>query len=199
MSPTHFQQMLSSGAGTGSICANACNNNTQANSKYCSEQCHYIHTLDTYRQSVDSQSASADSSPEPSTYSQGSIVGTQWGKLHTSALIRCGIDPWAPVSEIQMRHHFAYALIAIFNRFWIFAGNTDIAWMIENQTFRLSHSPDCISNWRKEDKQTLSNCAQRYNYLCAALFNKIGQDLHLVYALLSGAMHPSQFYANLML
>ncbi|KAJ2720129.1 hypothetical protein GGI07_004806, partial [Coemansia sp. Benny D115] len=111
-------------------------------------------------------------------------------------LIKCGIDPWAPLQEIQMRQCFASALISLFNCLYAFPTNAEYAWIVENLTYRLSYSPDCAGNWamkssgRGNDHLVQSH---RYRHLCMLTLKKSGSDKSLVFALLSGSISPPEF------
>ncbi|KAJ2219237.1 hypothetical protein IWW45_009371, partial [Coemansia sp. RSA 485] len=145
---------------SGQQCANQCNNSVRPDARYCSEQCEYVYTLEAYRKSVDLQPASYESSPEPLLLANQSAGIVQLGKLHTSTLIRCGIDPWSPAAEIHMRQQFAHVLISTFNGIWALSSNSECAWLIENMAYCLAYSPKFDGYWKTAEFPQLSTSLQ---------------------------------------
>ncbi|KAI8324539.1 hypothetical protein GQ54DRAFT_320781 [Martensiomyces pterosporus] len=172
---------------------------------FCSHQCAYIHTLDSYRQ-VSSTLASPVPSPgAQDTGTSGTGVGGTAYKYHTSMLIRCGIDPWAPAEEIRMRQQFCHTLVAVLDHYWPHRDNLEYAWSLENLTYRLSH-PLVYCNQQQQQcalmavdgDLLLPGGTQRYRLLCDALLTRMRTDSALVDALFSGAaIHPTEFYQHI--
>ncbi|KAJ2506864.1 hypothetical protein IWW47_001376, partial [Coemansia sp. RSA 2052] len=147
---------------------------------FCSHNCAFIHALETYRASVkDEAKPAAPQLEHPAT------------KIHTSVLLRCGIDPWAPMPEIYMRRQFGNTLLVLLDEYCSRAGNAEYAWSMENLTYSVSHLPKYASSWHSTASDRLSSCIQRYHFLGTELLRQIGHDNPLVYALLCNNVHPA--------
>ncbi|KAJ2626490.1 hypothetical protein GGF44_005017 [Coemansia sp. RSA 1694] len=152
---------------------------------FCSHNCAFIHALETYRASVKDEAKPAAPQLEPPAT-----------KIHTSVLLRCGIDPWAPMPEIYMRRQFGNTLLVLLDEYCSRAGNAEYAWSMENLTYSVSHLPKYASSWHSAASDRLSSCIQRYHFLGTELLRQIGHDNPLVYALLCNNVHPAVFYTR---
>ncbi|KAJ2015166.1 hypothetical protein GGI14_004442 [Coemansia sp. S680] len=152
---------------------------------FCSHRCSFIHALETYRESVKDETE-----PEPRQLSSSK------SKAHTSLLLRCGIDPWAPVPEIRMRRQFGKTLLVVLDGYCSRSGNAEYAWSMENLTYSVSYLPKYASSWPDPTTDELSSNIQRYHFLGTELLRQIGHDKPLVYALLYNNVHPSVFYTS---
>ncbi|KAJ2768655.1 hypothetical protein IWQ56_000477 [Coemansia nantahalensis] len=171
-------------------CARA-NRSPAATTAFCSHQCAYLYTLRTLRES-------ASASPRRGARQAASSVQRAQpllpGKSHTFLLVRCGIDPWAPADEIQMRQHSCHMLIIVLGRYMQSRNVADFAWPLENMSYCLSHLPEYASRWGAVAEA--KSAAQRYHLLCSALMRLVATDAPYVHALLSGHIHPAEFYKS---
>ncbi|PIA12949.1 hypothetical protein COEREDRAFT_89968 [Coemansia reversa NRRL 1564] len=178
-------------------CSQACWSTDEGTAAFCSHQCAYLYTLDVYRRST-SGYALSNSTP---TISLGqSARPFRPGKCHTFTLIRCGIDPWAPTAEIQMRQQSCHVLIVVLSRYSRSSSIADYAWPLENMSYCLSHLPQYAEHWDAaicHNSNTKLNCIRRYQQLCRELGRRIENDVPYVCALLTGLVHPSEFYVSI--
>ncbi|KAJ2779271.1 hypothetical protein H4R18_004112 [Coemansia javaensis] len=170
---------------------------------FCSHQCAYLHTLDAFRRSATAyllpDTATVD--PPQGTHQHHQLL-PRFGRCHTFMLIRCGIDPWASPAEIRMRQQSCHALVRVLSRYPSAASIADYAWPLENMSYCLSHLPQYSHSWEAAAKAVSGSsnsnkdlsCVQRYHMLCAALVSRIEDNMSYVGALLSGHLHPSEFY-----
>ncbi|KAJ2474171.1 hypothetical protein GGI02_000298 [Coemansia sp. RSA 2322] len=160
---------------------------------YCSHHCAFIHALETYR-----ELAKDEAKPElllaRSTHKADTAEST---KLHTSVLLRCGIDPWAPAAEICMRRHFGKSLLLVFDGHCLLASNAELAWSMENLTYSMSYLPAYLASWEEIGSSVLVSNIQRYHFLCAEILRHIKLDKARVCLMLSSNVHASVFYYSL--
>ncbi|KAJ2783634.1 hypothetical protein GGI18_003501 [Coemansia linderi] len=167
------------------LCGNECCH-LQGTEAFCSHRCSFIHALEAYRESVRDEAK-----PGP----QQQLVSIK-SKSHTSLLLRCGIDPWAPTPEIRMRRQFGNTLLVVLDGYCSRSGNAEYAWSMENLTYSVSYLPKYASSWQDAACDELGSNTQRYHFLGTELLRQIGHDKPLVYALLHNNVHPSVFYIS---
>ncbi|KAJ2847217.1 hypothetical protein IWW36_003965 [Coemansia brasiliensis] len=163
--------------------------NSSSESVFCSSQCAYAHALESYRKTSSAYST-------PTSLSSLGDWPIRLGKCHTLTLIRCGIDPWAPSPEIQMRQHFCHRLTAALANFSACAKLADYAWPLENLNFIFSHLPEYEALWSDTCHKN-SSYAERYEFLGSLLIYQLGKTPSMVCALLGDFIHPAEFFIAL--